>query len=284
MSRRPATRQAVVGPMSIISSARSSLERLGRYSIDTWRYVTFVVAVLVAALWRALRPRSWRRTTRTVFLRQCFYTGNKATGLIALLGILLGFGVIFQAYSWLEAAGTRGILSGVIMTLLVREIAPPLVGLVVLGRSGAAIVSELGIMKATGQVQLLDVQGIDPFSYLVVPRVIAMGIMTFCLCLAFLLVTFLSGHVFASIAGLVAPFPRDLVDGWLAPMSHREGLALLLKTLLTGHICGVICCVEGLSVPPGANQRVPWRVARAMSVSFIALATINVVVSVILMR
>ena len=60
--------------------------------------------------------------------------------------------------------------------------------LIVIGRSGTIILVELGTMKTEGQVHALDAQGIDPFLYLVLPRVMALSLSMFCLTITFVAV------------------------------------------------------------------------------------------------
>src|SRR5690606_15635869 len=67
--------------------------------------------------------------------------------------------------------------SSVALTLT-RELAPVLTGLMVTGRAGAAIATELGSMRVTEQIDALATMAVDPKQYLLVPRVLA-GLVTF---------------------------------------------------------------------------------------------------------
>ena len=57
------------------------------------------------------------------------------------------------------------------------ELAPVLTGLALAGRVGASIAAELGTMRVTEQIDALETLGYDPLSFLVLPRVIAGGVM-----------------------------------------------------------------------------------------------------------
>jgi len=88
-----------------------------------------------------------------------------------------------------------------IVTVLVREVAPVLVGLVVLGRSGVVIVSEIGELQIGGQVRTIAAQGLDPFLLLVLPRACALAIACFTLGVMFVVAALLSGFVAGSLLG-----------------------------------------------------------------------------------
>ena len=66
---------------------------------------------------------------------------------------------------------------------LCRELAPVLTGLMVTGRAGSAIATELGTMKVTEQIDALRTMAVNPVQYLVTPRVIAATLMMPVLCM-----------------------------------------------------------------------------------------------------
>ncbi|MEX0907355.1 MAG: ABC transporter permease, partial [Gemmatimonadota bacterium] len=74
-----------------------------------------------------------------------------------------------------------GVLVGKTMIL---ELGPVLTGLALAGRVGANIAAEIGTMRVTEQIDALETLGYDPFTYLVVPRVIA-GFVMFPIVVAF---------------------------------------------------------------------------------------------------
>jgi phospholipid/cholesterol/gamma-HCH transport system permease protein len=135
-------------------------------------------------------------------MRQCHEIGTRALPFILVSGLFIGFGMVAQALYWLDVFGGTWLFGGLLSIVLVREVAPVLVGLIVVGRSGSAIIVELGIMQAGGRVHMLDAQGIDPFLYLVVPRVLAVTICMFCLTVAFVAVAMLAGFFSADLIGI----------------------------------------------------------------------------------
>ena len=63
------------------------------------------------------------------------------------------------------------------MVTLLREMGPVLIAVIVIGRSGSAVAAELGTMKVSEEIEALEVMAINPISYLIVPRFLAMLVM-----------------------------------------------------------------------------------------------------------
>ena len=114
-------------------------------------------------------------------MRNCAQIILQGLPSIIASGLLIGLAMVHQVLYWLQFAGQEGFIGEFLVLALVREIAPVLVGMIVIGRSGSMMMVELGAMRVGGQVHLLDAQRIDPFLYLVLPRVLATALGVFCL-------------------------------------------------------------------------------------------------------
>jgi len=91
-------------------------------------------------------------------------------GIVALLAGLLGMILAFEAAAQLTPLGARLYVPDLVGISLVREFGPLLVGIVIIGRSGAAVAAELASMRAGEEVDALRTMGIDPIGFLIVPR------------------------------------------------------------------------------------------------------------------
>jgi phospholipid/cholesterol/gamma-HCH transport system permease protein len=254
---------------------------IGESVIGIWNRVSYLISVSFAIIIQSLRPINWRRSVRNEFIRQCYFTGALALNFIAVLAVLVGLGMVFQAIFWLSMAGQEEYIGTFIVLVLVREIVPILVALILIGRSGSAIVAELGTMRISGQVRMLDAQGIDPFIFLVLPRATAMALCMFCLTVAFLAVALGSGFVFAQLAGIGKLNLMEFINIVLIKMGPSEYAVITLKTIIPGLIIGVICCINGLGVTYAATE-VPRVLPETFTQCVLALFVISVCISVIL--
>jgi phospholipid/cholesterol/gamma-HCH transport system permease protein len=180
-------------------------------------------------------------------MRQCHEVGTRALPFILVSGLFIGFGMVAQALYWLDVFGGTWLFGGLLSVVLVREVAPVLVGLIVVGRSGAAIMVELGTMQAGGRVHMLDAQGIDPFLYLVIPRVLAVTICMFCLTVAFVAVAMVAGFFSANLIGISKYSFLDFMDRILSSIKYHEFFLFSAKTLTIGFVVGLLSCKTALS-------------------------------------
>jgi phospholipid/cholesterol/gamma-HCH transport system permease protein len=181
-------------------------------------------------------------------MRNCVQVALYGLPSIVITGLLVGLAMVNQMLYLLRLAGQEGLIGEFLVLVLVRGVAPLLVGMIVIGRSGSTMMVELGAMRVTGQVHLLDAQGIDPFLYLVIPRVLATAIGMFCLSIVFLAAALTTGLVAAYALGLTSLTLLDFLEEVLTAMRPREYTLLLLKTLVSGFAIGLISCTTGLAI------------------------------------
>jgi phospholipid/cholesterol/gamma-HCH transport system permease protein len=213
------------------------------------RDVNHVIAVVVAVLGLSLRPGTWRRTVRDALGRQILFAGVESVGLIAVIALVVGVLFVVQAQVWFDEIGQSGLLGPVLVRVVIREVGPLLVNFVVIGRAGNAIAAELGTMKVLGEVRVLDAQGLDPFRFLVVPRVLGMAVSTFCLTVLFVVFSLLSGSVCGQFIG-VRSGPGLFIAAVARALGPADLWNLIAKSTVPALLAGAISCVEGLGVGP----------------------------------
>jgi len=189
--------------------------------------------------------------------------------------------MVFEVLFWLDIVGQEAHVGRLIVLMLVREIAPILVALVVIGRSGAAIVAELGSMQIAGQVRMLDALGLDPFIFMLLPRVTAIIICMFCLTVVFLALALASGFILANATGIADMNILEMFNVVLKAMAPDEYVSLAMKMFFSGLFIGVICCINGLGIGRDPTE-VPRMLPRTFAQCVIALFVISVCISIVL--
>jgi phospholipid/cholesterol/gamma-HCH transport system permease protein len=222
--------------------------KTGLWTIKQLLSLVGFVNLWVAVMVQGARPINWRRTVRTAFAHCCFLIGVRALPLTLLLGGLIGLGLVFQLLYWLNLFGENEQAGKFLVLLLVRELAPMLVGLIVLGRSGAAMLVELGTLKVGGQVRMLDAMGVDPFLILLLPRVLATSLVCFCLNIAFVVAALVVGFIADNALGASTITIIEFIDDVLEAMGPPEFAIMLFKPLSIGFSIAMISCATGLMV------------------------------------
>lgn len=256
------------------------LTRVGENAISRWLYLKGLGAVAWGVLSIAARPRHWPRTVRDVFAKQVLFTGVDALGLTLLIGFLAGISIIAQAQYWLAEVGQSEMLGKLLCAVIIREIGPLLVNFVVIGRSGTAVATELAGMKVRNEVNVLEAQGIDPMTYLVMPRALGMVVSVFCLSVFFVTVALVSGYLFGLVQGVVSPDAGRYFSEVMAAAAPSDIYNFLAKTLVPPLLTASICSIEGMRVK-GYVTEVPQAATRAVVKSIMALIMVSAVVSIL---
>jgi phospholipid/cholesterol/gamma-HCH transport system permease protein len=221
------------------------------------------VALLAARLVRRLFPPQIDGPE----LMRCLYRmGVRSLPIVAVTALFVGAIMVIQAGVLIRRFGAEGLLGWGAGFATVREVGPILIALMFSGRVGANTTAELGTMTVTEQIDALSTLAIDPLSYLILPRVIAMVVMLFVLTI-FGDVLALVGAAYTGEALLgvsVATFYNGLLEA-----IHVWDLATgLIKSALFGVIIALSSCYFGLHVTGGAPG-----VGRAVNASVVASAS-----------
>jgi phospholipid/cholesterol/gamma-HCH transport system permease protein len=256
------------------------LESVGAETRRRAGVLTHLLAVAWSVLCVSVHARAWPRTVRNVLARQILFTGYEAVTFVATVAVMVGLSVVLQTQLWLNRLGQSALLGPVLVMVVVREVGPLLANFIVIGRSGTAIATELGNMNVNGEVRVLDAQGLDPFTYLIIPRVLGVAISVFCLTVVFVVVSFISGYLSGLLLGAGSGRPGVFFDSVIGAIRPSDVLNLLAKTWIPGLLTGTICCVEGLSISTAVTE-VPQAATRAVVRSITALFVSSALVSLL---
>lgn len=172
--------------------------------------------------------------------------------LIAL--VTAGFvGMVFtiQVAREFIAFGAGSTVGGVLALSLIRELAPVLTAVVIAGRVGSSFAAEIGTMQVTEQIDALHMLKTDPIDYLVIPRVLACGLMMPFLTMLSFVTGMVGGLIVAtSLYGLSQNLFWDSAQGFL---SVWDIFAAMFKSVVFGAIIAVIGTSWGLTTTGGAK-------------------------------
>jgi phospholipid/cholesterol/gamma-HCH transport system permease protein len=217
--------------------------------VGEWRSLTRLGAFILITLATAVRRyRDNSRVIRPQVLGEIHRCGVRLLPIVGFLGVVLGIVFVGQTVSLMEQVGASNFMGTLMVTVFLREMAPMIAGLLVLARVGTASVVELGTARALGEVEALEVLGIDPIHYLVVPRVVGFAAAVVSLTAYLILISLGSGYVFAYARGLKAS-PMGFFTAIAGAMTAMDFPLLVLKTLLFGALTGWVICYQGLARP-----------------------------------
>jgi phospholipid/cholesterol/gamma-HCH transport system permease protein len=106
-------------------------------------------------------------------LRAFYEQGTLCLPVILIVGMFTGLVLGLQGYYVLNRFGSEGLLGALVSLSLVREMAPVLAALMLVGQAGSALAAELGIQRNSEQIVALETMGVSSHAYLIAPRLIA---------------------------------------------------------------------------------------------------------------
>ncbi|MDF5731871.1 MAG: MlaE family lipid ABC transporter permease subunit [Rhizonema sp. PD38] len=209
---------------------------------------------------------NWRNT-----LEQMATVGPDSLLIALVTAVSVGAVFTIQVAREFINFGAGNIVGGVLAIALTRELAPVLTAVVLAGRVGSAFAAEIGTMRVTEQIDALLMLRTDPVDYLVVPRVIACGIMLPILTLLSLVTGMIGGLVVAtSIYNLSE---SSFVDSVRTFLGNWDIISALIKAFCFGIFIAVIGCNWGLTTTGGAKgvgQSTTTAVVTALLIIFVS--------------
>jgi len=121
-----------------------------------------------ALMWLFAPPLKWRN-----IIKQFDFVGVQSLFVVVLTGTFTGMVLALQSYTALKRFGAESMVAPAVALSMARELGPVLTGLMVAGRAGSAMATELGTMRVTEQIDALTTMAVNPVRYLVTPRILA---------------------------------------------------------------------------------------------------------------
>ena len=199
---------------------------------------------------------AWRR--RRFVIEQLYTCAIRPLPVVLVVALFTGMILALQTGLELERFGAKDRIAAIIGLSLCREMGPFMTALILTASVGSGMAAELGTMKVSEEIDALEVMSIRPESFLVMPRLLVMAIVTPLLTLVTDVVGILGGCLVAATRLRIEPISYLLhveqslsSDLWFAglPKDVYTGLA---KAIVFGVIIATIGCASGLRASGGA--------------------------------
>ena len=210
-------------------------ERLGRGHL----FLLQVLAALPGALARF-----------TLLVREMWSVGVRSLLIIVVSGAFVGMVLGLQGYNTLVDFGAEESLGVVVALSLVRELGPVISALLFAGRAGSALAAEIGLMKATEQLDGMEMMAVDPLRYVVAPRFLA-GVIAMPLLAAIFTAVGVVGGYFVGV-GLLGVDDGAFWSQMQAKVALGEDVVngVVVKSVVFGFLVTWIAVFEGYDAVP----------------------------------
>lgn len=147
-------------------SPLNRIRLLGKAGLD----VTQALGRSALFLFHVLIGRSGLRNSLQLLIKQLYFVGVLSLPIIVVSGIFIGMVLALQGFNILSDFGSEQAVGQMVALTLLRELGPVVTALLFAGRAGSALTAEIGNMKSTEQLSSLEMIGVDPLKYVVLPR------------------------------------------------------------------------------------------------------------------
>jgi phospholipid/cholesterol/gamma-HCH transport system permease protein len=186
-----------------------------------------------------------------LILKQFIDIGYYSLPVVGMTALFTGMVLALQSYTGFTRFNAEGAVAGVVALSVTRELAPVLAGLMVAGRVGASIAAEIATMRVTEQIDALVTLSVNPFKYLIAPRVIAGTLMLPLLVLIGDIIGIYGGYV-VSIYNLGFSSGSYISQTWDI-LERMDVISGLIKAAVFGFIVSMMGCYHGFNSGRGAQ-------------------------------
>lgn len=229
----------------------SFLATVGTATVDTVAkaraILSFVGECVLSAVRLVRSPQKFRWRDCFSEMQQC---GAMALPIVSLVSLLVGVTLAYTGALVLRQYGGDIYIADLIGLAMLREMGAVMTGVVLAGRTGAAFAATLGNMKANEEIDALETLGIPAVQFLVLPRILALGVM-----MPFLVLYANALGIFGGLLvayGLLAIPPAAFWVEMLTIVDLSDVASGVIRAIAFGLIIGLAGCLRGLQAERSA--------------------------------
>lgn len=224
-----------------------------------------------------LKGNQWKYTKK-IIIQQIIFSGTDALFIIAMIAMLTGGIVMVQILSYSSIFQLDELFILILVSFLITEISPLLVGLILIGRSGSAITLELGQNKIRRHFEALEAMGIDIFQYTHIPRIIGFVVSSIILNAYFILITLISAFsVFTLLENATISYLSFMI---IDSVKLPDVFICIIKGGIMGLATVLISISHGTKIQ-GSSTEIPLLTSKSIIASFGVCFLISGLISII---
>ena len=232
--------------------------------------------ILIGRAFKWLPRRPFRGQN---YLDAAEYIGFGSLPIILLVGLFTGMVMSLQSVIAFRQFGLESVSGGTTGKAIALELGPVLTSLMLSGRAGAGIATELGTMRITEQIDALESMAVNPIQFLVLPRMLASMLVAPILTLLFVVIGMVGAYLVAVMLMHVDPGP------WIENLRNivvpRDVLQGFIKALFFGFMVATVGCYQGFNAS-GGGRGVGMGTTRAVVIGSVSTLVLDYFLSDIL--
>ena len=203
--------------------------------------------------------------------------GVNSIGLTAIISVFIGAVITLQMCINLDSPFIpRSLVGYATRETMILEFSSAVVALILAGKVGSSIASEIGTMRITEQIDALEIMGVNSASYLILPKIVAAMLFFPFLTILSILIGILGGWIIAIM------IPADYVDGLLMDFKPYSITYTLIKTVVFAYIITSISAFYGYNAR-GNSREVGAASTRAVVASCVVVLLFDLILTQVLL-
>ena len=179
--------------------------------------------------------------------------GIGSLGIVAIISVFMGAVITIQSAFNFESPLIPLYAVGVaVRDSMILEFSPAIVSLILAGKVGSSIASEIGTMRVTEQIDALEIMGINSAGYLVFPKIIASLLFNPILVVFSMFLGILGGYLFGIMAGVVTDY--EYIYGITYEFRPYNVIYALIKSAVFAFIIASVPAFHGYYTSGGALE------------------------------
>lgn len=226
------------------------------------------------------RPQKWGIFFQEM-VKEIDKLGIKSIGIVAIISAFMGAVITIQtAYNTENPFFPAYLVGLAARDSILLEFSSTIVALILAGKVGSNVASEIGTMRVTEQIDALEIMGINSANHLVLPKIVASVIFNPLLCILSMIVGIVGGWFVGSLTGAVTS--QDFIDGIQAFFIPFYITYSLVKTVVFAFLLTSIPAFYGYNVE-GGSLEVGQSSTKAVVFSSVMILLFNLILTQLLL-
>ncbi len=208
--------------------------------------------------------------------------GLGSLGIVSIISVFMGAVILIQSAYGFESPWVPSYAEGVATRdSMILAFSPTIISLILAGKVGSNMASEIGTMKVTEQVDALEIMGVNSAAFLIAPKIIASVIINPFLVILSMFLGVLGGYIASITTGAVTG--QDFIDGIQYGFVPFNVIFALLKTVVFAFIISSVSSYHGFMTKGGALE-VGSASTKGVVYSSIAILLFDVILTQLLLQ
>lgn len=206
--------------------------------------------LLLKAVFR--RPEKWNIYRKEIF-KEMNQIGIDSIGIIAIISTFLGMVTTVQtAYQLVSDLIPRSIIGSIVRDSTILELSPTISGIVLAGKVGSSVASQIGTMRVTEQIDALEIMGINSPGYLILPKILAAVVTIPLLVIISIALSIWGGYLAGTLSGAVTG--SDYLLGTTQDFRGFTITVSMIKAVIFAFIITSVSAYQGFYTSGGAYE------------------------------